>query len=209
MRHTFFLCSALVGMFCFSGCYNTNQSKDAAAQIALADKAQSDKAAEDLAKLERDKIAAEQDARERENEAQAQAEKERIKTNIESVLQEDAKAPVGADTVVEIVHRMRDIDISGCPEDFRVAYVAHIHAWEAMREVERNAIAFKKESNADGVLVETFVRGMLGDPLGKVNELAAAQTQLQRDYQSARSEIKETFNRVEELTARYGANLPK
>jgi len=209
MRHTFILCSALIGIICFSGCFNTDQSRIAAAQVALVAKAQADKAAEDLAKLERDKLAAEQEAKEREKEEAARAEKEQIKTNIESVLQQDAKSQVGADTVVEVVQRMRNIDISGCPDDFRVAYVDHIHAWEAMRDVEKNAIAFRKEANSDGVLIESFVRGMLGDPLGKAKELGAAQTQLQRDYQEARSEIKETFNHVEDLTTQYGANLPK
>ena len=57
---------------------------------------------------------------------------------------------------------MRDIDTSGCPADFREAYLAHIHAWESMVEVEKNASALKTEANSDSTFVEALIRGMLG-----------------------------------------------
>jgi hypothetical protein len=217
MRNSFLVVSALIGVFCFAGSMNAAHSKSVALQ-----KAQADRAAADLARQERDRVAAQealerekvaqekaaQEARERERVAAEKAARERVRANIEMVLREDARIPGGARNVAEIATRMRDIDLSGCPEDFRLAYLDHIHAWETMRDVERDAIALRKEANSDGVMVESFIRGMLGDPFGKANEISAAQSQILRDYKAARSEIKETFDRVEDIAVRNAANLP-
>jgi len=218
MRNTFLLFTVLIAMCVFIFCNNAAQSKSLALQ-----KAQAAKVAEDQARQERDRIAeqearerqkladqqAEQEAQERRKLAEERAEKAQIKTSIERVLQEDARAPRGAESVAEIVSRMRDIDTSGCPDDFRLAYMNHIHAWESMRQVESDAIAFKKAANSDGVAVEAFIRGMLGDPLGEANKIEAVQTELQREYQAAHSEIKATFNRVEDIAVQNEADLPR
>ncbi len=50
--------------------------------------------------------------------------------NIERVLAEDSKTAPGATSVVEVVTRMRAIDLNGSPHDFSAAYLAHIHAWK-------------------------------------------------------------------------------
>jgi hypothetical protein len=78
-----------------------------------------------------------------------------------------------------------------------------------MAQVEREATAFKSDREGSGDFVEGFVRGFLGDPMGKANEIRDAQNQLQREYQAASQEVKQTFNQVEELAVRYGARLPK
>lgn len=136
-------------------------------------------------------------------------EKERHKAGIERVLREDARTNENARTVAEVVARMRAVDTAGCPTDFRAAYLAHVHAWERMADVEREAAAFRARADSDGVLVESFIRGMLGDPLGTANEMRSAQTQLQRDYQAADRQVKDTFHRVEELAVLHGASLPR
>jgi hypothetical protein len=130
-------------------------------------------------------------------------------THIVSVLEQDATTNAGAQTVAEVVARMRVIELTGCPNDFRAVYLAHIHAWESMADVEREAIAFKAESEAGAVIVESFIRGFLGDPFGKANEITAAQNQLQRNYQAASKQVRESFRRVEEIAVAHGANLPK
>lgn len=128
---------------------------------------------------------------------------------IESVLQQDVAASVGAQSASAVVTRMRSIDLSGCPSDFKSAYVAHIHAWELMAQVESEAAAHRAENEVGAVMVESFIRGFLGDPFGKVNELTAAEDQLQRNAQSAGQQIRDTFHRVEEIAVAHGANLPK
>lgn len=133
----------------------------------------------------------------------------RERESIERVLQVDAGCVPGARSVAEVVGRMRAIATAGCPADFRVAYLAHLHAWELLADVEREAANFRAEANEDGVLIESFLRGLLGDPLGKANELRAAQTELQRHYQTAQQQIKQTFHRVEEVAVLHGASLPR
>ncbi|MFO0787113.1 MAG: hypothetical protein U0573_12275 [Phycisphaerales bacterium] len=129
--------------------------------------------------------------------------------SIERVLAADATTHSGANSVAEVVARMRSIDFEGCPTNFQAAYVAHIHAWETMAAVEQEAKSFQDDYNSGGAMVESFIRGFLGDPFGKVQEGMAAQNQLQRDYQQAAQQIRDTYYRVEEIAVARGARLPK
>jgi hypothetical protein len=129
--------------------------------------------------------------------------------NVERVLKEDQAACIWAQTAAGAAASMRAIDTSACPNDFRAAYLAHVHAWEAMAAVEREAAAFRARNDPEGVLVESFIRGLLGDPLGKANQVAAEQGELLRGYNAASRGIRETFNRVEEVAVGHGAKLPK
>ena len=74
---------------------------------------------------------------------------------------------------------------------------------------KQKAAAFKADRDGAGDFVEGFIRGFLGDPLGKAYEIRDAQNQLQRDYQWPSQQVKQTFNQVEELAVKYGARLPK
>lgn len=128
---------------------------------------------------------------------------------IERVLQLDAKAGNGASTVSDVVAQMRAIDLSGCPEEFRAAYLGHIHAWEEMVIVEQAFSAYDAESNSAGALVEAFVRGFLGDPLGKMNEDIAARKELQDQYRVARQGVRDTWHVLEKDAVARGAALPR
>lgn len=129
--------------------------------------------------------------------------------NIEAVLQQDVTTNRGAQSAADVVARMRAIDLTGCPNDFRSAYVAHIHAWELMADVQREAAAHRADSESGSAMVEALIRGFMGDPFGKANEIVTAENQLQRNYQTALQQIRATFHRVEELAVTHGANLPK
>jgi hypothetical protein len=74
--------------------------------------------------------------------------------------------------------------------------------------VEQEVIAFQANNDPGAAFVESFIRGLLGDPFGKANEIAAAENQLQRDYQAAFQRRRLTFNRVEEVAIAHGARLP-
>jgi hypothetical protein len=208
MRKALLAVTLLLGPLSLIGCNPLNMIGPSSASAAGAPRQTVDSAAEQQAKRDKE-IAEREEQAKRDREIAERQERERNKTNIETVLAEDAKTNVGAQSVAEVVERMRDIDTSACPGDFRSAYLTHIHAWQDLADVERNVIAFKKEANSDGVVVEAFIRGFLGDPLGKVNEIEAAQTQLQRDYKEARSSIRQTFNHVEDVALSYGATVPK
>jgi len=139
--------------------------------------------------------------------SEADQAKERVH-NIERVLAADKGTSTGVKRVSEIVARMRAISLTGCPTEFSSAYVTHIHAWEEMAEVERDAIAFDANFNSNGAMVEAFVRGLMLDPFGKVREGTAEQNRLRGNYQRASTKIRETFHRVEEIAVTYGATLP-
>ena len=127
---------------------------------------------------------------------------------IERVLKEDSACSKGAQTTGEVVARMRRIDTSGCPKDFRTAYLSHIHAWELMADIEQQAVTLKAESESVATFVESFIRGFLGDPLGKANEIGEVQGQLARDCRSASMQVRLTYQRVEEIAVSHGATLP-
>lgn len=127
---------------------------------------------------------------------------------IERVLQEDARTNPGAPSVAEVVDRMRRIDLAGCPQDFRAAYVAHIHAWERFAAVERQAIALQSHRQSGEAFAEWLVRSAMGDPYGKIHESLEADRQLQQHVQEAKQQIQSTFQRVEALAIGYGAKLP-
>ena len=83
--------------------------------------------------------------------------------NVERVLNEDAKTAAGANSIAEIVSRMRAIDLDGCPQDFTLAYISHIHAWESAILVEREAAAFKANFDSSATVMEAFIRGLALD----------------------------------------------
>jgi hypothetical protein len=112
-------------------------------------------------------------------------------------------------SVAAVVDRMRAISLAGCPRDSSVAYVTHIHAWELLAEVERDAVRFDADFNSGGAMLEAFLRGLMLDPFGKAREAVAEQNRLKANYQWATKQIRETFHRVEEIAVAHGAELPK
>ncbi|MBO4422054.1 MAG: hypothetical protein J5879_01340, partial [Clostridia bacterium] len=92
-----------------------------------------------------------------------------------------------------VVSRMRAIDTSDCPGDFRMAYERHIHAWEGMRD--------QVLSEPDGVLESLFVgfiNGLSGDFTGGLADMGKAE-------QYWNQQIKDTFNEVRAVALKYGA----
>ncbi len=130
-------------------------------------------------------------------------------SRIERVLTLDGQTNSGAQSIAEVVVRMRAIDTTGCPNDFRSAYLAHIHAWEEMAAVEQQAVTLQQQSNSGATIVESMIRGFLGDPFGKAGEILASQGQLQQQYGSASQSVKTSWQRVEEIAVLHGARLPK
>ena len=128
--------------------------------------------------------------------------------SIESVLQQDSLTEQGATSIAEVVKRMRAIDLSSCPPDFRSAYVQHIHAWESAAAIEQEYAAFNNRYNSGGALMESFFRGVVFD-FGMVGESNEALEKIANHQQQVSSEIRNTFHTVENIAVEHGANLPK
>ena len=135
--------------------------------------------------------------------------------SIERVLKADKATNKGVTSVAQIVTNMRAIELAGYPNDFRAAYLAHIHAWEALASVEQEVRVFQDEYNSALGMAESFIQGFLGgltlgaiDPFGKAKEGTAAQSDLRQHYKAAAEQIRDTYNRVEESAVGHGAKLP-
>jgi hypothetical protein len=128
--------------------------------------------------------------------------------NIERVLKQDQRTTQNATSVATVVARMRAINLDGCPQDFRLAYIAHIHAWESLLVVEEEAKAFDANFNSGEAMIEAVLRGMVFD-FGMLDEARAAQNRLRANYLKALTEIQQTYHRVEQIAVKHGAKLPK
>ena len=133
----------------------------------------------------------------------------RTPRSIERVLRQDTITTIDVTTAAEVVTRMRAIDLKGCPNDFKAAYLTHIHAWEGMAQLEQEAAAFQASNTTGKVMLESFIRGALGDPWGKAREIEVGQSQLKTTYQACQAEVTSTFNHVQEIAVMHGAELPK
>jgi len=121
------------------------------------------------------------------------------KNSIRNVLKEDAALPElvmsnagpldkywdGSMLVMDIVGRMKKIDISGCPSDFQVAYKRHIAAWEAVACVKRNYEGWNG-----------FLKGLLS--LGK------SVVTTQSAYDESQRELQSTWSEVERVAIKHG-----
>ena len=140
----------------------------------------------------------------------------RYKQPIESVLQQDKLIPqsVKSDsavvTVSATVQRMRGIDLSECPEDFRVAYQKHTEAWAKAVPVLRQA----EELNGFGNFLKSFIIGLIGGYTGQFHlvagnilENAYASDELKQEAQKVDAEIKSTYSHVLQLAQKYKVDI--
>ena len=100
-----------------------------------------------------------------------------------SMVEADAK------TIQAYTQGLREIDRSQCPHDFQMAYLEHIHAWEAMA---------RSHASRDivGPLIELLVFKTLPDLPGASED------------QPLREEIMTTWNEVERIALAHGVTLP-
>jgi hypothetical protein len=93
--------------------------------------------------------------------------------------------------VGNLVSNMQAIDTSGCPLDFRTAYLRHCQAWRAAH----HWLASQPESDLE-VLVDGFIKGLAGE-----FDLSNREGQAQHDA------IRQTFEEVELSAVRHGARI--
>jgi len=93
-----------------------------------------------------------------------------------------------------IAASFQEIDVSGCPEDFRVAFQAHVNAWQQFQMAAAN-------NNVVNNVIVGAVAGVTNDPSGI--------GQIQNDEASARDAVNQTYYRLTEIAAAYGARIPR
>ena len=92
-----------------------------------------------------------------------------------------------------IATEFQKIEVSGCPQDFRVAFQAHIYAWQQATPALAN-------DNLATNFLEGVLSGETGDSrfIGSASGQAAAATQ----------QINATYFELTQIAARYGAHIP-
>ena len=125
---------------------------------------------------------------------------------IERVLEADRLASQGTSSPGEIVANMRAIDLAGCPEDFKNAFLRHIEAWEGRAAVHAEAEAWIAEF-APGQGTPEDVLYTTNLPEGASAEGEMRRLAIQRSSKNAQQAIQSTFEAVERLAAEHGARV--
>lgn len=127
------------------------------------------------------------------------------KSAIEKALHEDAltgKEPTSGHTAA-----MRQVDLTDCPQDFRVAYMNHIHAWD--EKVTVNQAKVKLDNEEDGAAVAGLLAGLFGSNATPWSDHVRAEQEVQRLDAVASSDITSTWQQVELIASKYGAQVPQ
>lgn len=93
-----------------------------------------------------------------------------------------------------IAREFQKVDVSGCPADFRIAFQAHVLAWQQAAPVFAN-------NNLGTAFIEGLTAGATDDSrfIGQANQQAAY----------AGQQINDTYATVTMLAAKYGARIPR
>jgi hypothetical protein len=93
-----------------------------------------------------------------------------------------------------IAAEFQKIDVSGCPEDFRMAFQSHIFAWQQAAPALGN-------NNLGTAFLEGVVSGLADDPrfIGQAGQQAGY----------AGQQINATYYQLTQIAAKYGARIPR
>jgi GYF domain 2 len=99
--------------------------------------------------------------------------------------------------IASYLSRMRAVDTSDCPADFRVAYKHHLEAWEELQA-------------AVGELPDSFLEGVFVGALNGLlrGELDGGMTRMLDSIKRASQEVRDSFREVENIAARSDVALP-
>jgi len=126
---------------------------------------------------------------------------------IKKVLAADAGAYADVDSVADLFEHMQAIDLSDCPDDFAEAYRAHIAAWGAMAQLEKDARAWGEAYGISDELTSTFLRASVYD-FESVGEASPERYRLAEANQQIVDDIISTYEQVEKIARSYGVALP-
>lgn len=115
----------------------------------------------------------------------------RCAQNSQTVNRSEMSAAQAAEFLAD---EMQKIDTRGCPQDFRVAFQQHINAW-------RGASPAFSQNTGLNAFMEGFASGVLQD--------SSLYGVSQRNAAIAVQGIADTYNRLTEIAAAYGARIPR
>lgn len=128
--------------------------------------------------------------------------------NIERVFTEDQLVANTNSNRSTIAQEMSEISLDGTPNDFRVAYVDHIYAWEKIGKLDdllKNLQSEKRmnDAAAEGVLATIFGSDAspFSDHLSTIKELKSRRPEFSE-------QVSITFQTLKRIAAQYGAKLP-
>lgn len=125
------------------------------------------------------------------------------KSAIEKAIHEDAltgKEPTSGHT-----DAMRKVDLSDCPRDFRIAYMNHIHAWD--EAVAVYGAKMKLDRDEDAAAVGGIVASIFGSDASPWSDHVRAQQEVQKLTAVASRDISSTWQQVESVASKYGAQV--
>jgi hypothetical protein len=129
----------------------------------------------------------------------------RYKTAIEQALHEDALT--GTDPTPSHTSNMRTIDLSDCPPEFRVAYMEHIEAWEELVKVSQ--AKNELDSEADAAAAAGFLSTLFSMNTTPWRDHVRAEAEVQRLGVAATADVHSTWETVEQIASKYGAQVPQ
>ena len=109
-----------------------------------------------------------------------------------------------ANNISQYVKQARQFEHEKLPQEFAIAYLSHLNAWENEARVVANHPYFGTfASNA----AEGFFRGLMGDISGGYFEKESAISNWQSQVQNAEAQIANTWHDVEIIAIQHGVKL--
>jgi hypothetical protein len=101
---------------------------------------------------------------------------------------------------------MRAIDLSQTPTDFRQAYLEHIFAWERGLRARRTFDELATGDNRGQAVAAGLACALLDCRTNPIDSQIEAEERLREEIRLAQGQITSTFQEVQRIAVRYGAN---
>ncbi|WP_198424820.1 hypothetical protein [Spirosoma endbachense] len=124
---------------------------------------------------------------------------------INSVLQLDANTSNISDYTSRAA-AMRNIEITQCPQDFAVAYLDHVHAWEDRAKIKSAQNELKEYGGL--AAAAGLIATLTDSDSTPFSDYVEAENKLQALANEKIDEIHRTWQLVERTAVSYGATLP-
>lgn len=133
---------------------------------------------------------------------------DQYKKAIERVLSEDSKTLHGLDNYPEekkrrvVVNRMLEIDLKGCPHDFKQAYIEHIKAWDSIATYAENKGEFVSSS-----IVKSIDKGSKEGFWSGAWDLFKRGVEDSNNVNEINSQVQSSWINVKQVALKYDAEI--